>query len=355
MKALDVLAGPEALVHLRDRGLKAADIAVVPAASGGPKWLVLAGLDRVLFGDFLKGVRRKPLHCIGSSIGSWRLACLLQGDPMAALHRFQEAYIEQRYPRKPSPELVSRTSAGIIKALLGPAGAGEILEHPWAQLYIVATLCLGPLASERRGVLGPALAVVAAGNVVSRRSLGLRMRRVIFNNVGMGSPFLGLEDLPTSHAPLSPDTLPHTLLASGSIPLLMTGMHVPGAPPGIYRDGGLLDYHLDLDFSGAGDGLVLYPHFYPHVVPGWFDRGPFKRRARPANWRRAVLLAPSTEFVASLPRGKIPDRRDFYDLGNDERIAAWREVMRRSGQLGEEFGELVDTGRLAERTRPLVP
>lgn len=355
MKALDVLAGPEAMAHLREKGLKGADVAVVPAASGGPKWLVLAGLDRVLFGDFLRREPRPgPLHCIGSSIGGWRLACLLQRDPGGALDRFQEAYIEQRYPPKPSPQLVSRTSEGIVDALLGSRGAAEIFAHPWARLSVVATLCLGALASERRGVLGPALAAAAAANAFSRRSLGWRMRRALFHTAGKDTPFPGLADLPTLHIPLSADTLAPALLASGSIPLLMTGMRVPGAPPGVYRDGGLLDYHLDLDF-GVGEGLVLYPHFYPHVTPGWFDRGPFRRRARPEHWRRAVLLAPSAEFVASLPRGKIPDRRDFYDLNDGERIAAWRRVAALSGRLGEEFAELLNAGRMAGRARPLVP
>ena len=61
--------GPEALRHLRERGLRAADVDVIPGASGGAKWLALAGLDRYLFGTFLRGPRDRPLHCIGSSIG----------------------------------------------------------------------------------------------------------------------------------------------------------------------------------------------------------------------------------------------------------------------------------------------
>ena len=40
------------------------DVDVVPGASGGPKWLVLAGLDRFLFGDFLQRPRTRPLHLI---------------------------------------------------------------------------------------------------------------------------------------------------------------------------------------------------------------------------------------------------------------------------------------------------
>jgi hypothetical protein len=113
----------------------------------------------------------------------------------------------------------------------------------------------------------------------------------------------------------------------------------------------VLDYHLDLDF-GAGEGLVLYPHFYPHVVPGWFDKSLRWRRARGANFARALLIAPSDGFVASLPGGKIPDRRDFYTMSEAERMRRWQAVVDASEALGEELRELVVSGRIADRIRP---
>ena len=52
-RALQVFAGPVALAHLRERGLRAADVRVIPAAAGGAKGLVLNPLDRFLFGHWL--------------------------------------------------------------------------------------------------------------------------------------------------------------------------------------------------------------------------------------------------------------------------------------------------------------
>ncbi len=96
---------------------------------------------------------------------------------------------------------------------------------------------------------------------------------------------------------------------------------------------------------------MLYPHFYAHVVPGWFDKGLRWRRARgprhAANFRRALLVAPSDAFVASLPGGKIPDRQDFYALSDAERRRRWQAVVDASARLGDEFAELLATGRLA--------
>ncbi len=119
---LTLLAGADALSIIRDRGLRAEDVDVVPAASGGPKWIVLHGIDRVLAG-WLFVARTRPLDVVGSSIGAWRLACLLQKDPLAALERFREAYFAQSYPSRPPPEHVTRVSAGILDELLGPGGA----------------------------------------------------------------------------------------------------------------------------------------------------------------------------------------------------------------------------------------
>src|SRR5687768_18307489 len=102
MSLLTLLAGPAALRLICGRGLQAEDVDVVPGASGGAKWLVLAGLDRFIFGELLQQPRDRPLHLIGSSIGSWRMACLAQRDPVAALARGHHAYIyEQRYSHRP--------------------------------------------------------------------------------------------------------------------------------------------------------------------------------------------------------------------------------------------------------------
>jgi hypothetical protein len=349
---LTLRAGPEALRLLRERGLRAEDVEVLPGASGGPKWLVLEGLDRVLFGEFLRSPRTRPLHLIGASIGSWRLACLAQKEPVAALERFAAAYLEQRYPPRPPPSLVSSTSARILEALLGPEGGEDIVQHPWARLHILTTRCRGPAAREHKGVLLAGLAFAALANVLSRRTLALQLTRVIFHTAGDDSPFAGLNDVPTVHQPLTRENLRAALLASGSIPGVMSGVHIPGAPAGTYRDGGVVDYHPNLHF-GPGQGLVLYPHFYPHVIPGWFDKSLRWRWSLARHFQRALLLSPSEAFVSRLPHGRIPDREDFLRFGDAERIRQWNAVREASHQLGEEFRELLATGRLVDRVQPL--
>jgi hypothetical protein len=348
---LSLRAGPAALAQLRTHGLQAEQVDIVPGASGGAKWLAIAGLDRYLFGRFLQAPRTRPLQLIGSSIGSWRMACLAQRDPEAALTRGHEAYIyRQRYTPRPSSREVSTVLTDALDYLLGPTGIDEILSHPTFRVHVITAESRGIASSERRAVLATALAMAAAANMVTRRSLAWQMTRTIFHTAGDDSPFLHLRDLPTVHRTLTHDNLRAALLASGSIPLLMDGVRIPGAP-GVHWDGGVTDYHLDLDY-GAGPGIVLYAHFYDHVVPGWFDKSLPWRRAGAANFSRTLLIAPSPTFVALLPGGRIPDRRDFFDFSETVRITRWQTILDASTALGDELHELIETGRLVDAVVP---
>lgn len=349
--ALSLRAGPDALRIIRERGLRAEDVDVVPGASGGAKWIALAGLDRFLFGEFFCEPRARPLHLIGSSIGSWRMAAFAQHDPAGALERGVRAYIyDQKYSAKPSTREVSEVGARVLDILLGATGEDDILANRSKHVHIITTQGRGLAASTRRSLLAAGMVAAAAGNLISRRTLGLQMRRFIFHTAGDTTPFGGILDFTTTHVPLTRENLRPALLASASIPLVLDGVNVPGTP-GVHWDGGVLDYHLDLDF-GKGDGLILYPHFYPHVVPGWFDKSLTWRRASGDNFRRALIIAPSGQFVASLPGGKIPDRKDFYLFPEAERIRRWQTALDASEQLGDELRELIASGRLGDHVQP---
>jgi hypothetical protein len=240
----------------------------------------------------------------------------------------------------------------MLDIVLGRNGATEIVENQRVHLHVITTLCRGLFGSERKPLLLAAIAMAAVSNLASRRMLSWQTRRVVFHSAGDQSPFEGMVDFPTTHVPLTAENLRDVLLASGSIPLVLSGVRIPHAPRGIYRDGGIIDYHLDLAF-GPGEGLVFYPHFYSRVTPGWFDKSLSWRTATESNFERALILAPSDDFVRRLPGGKIPDRRDFYTMKDAERIRTWRAVIEASRQLGDEFGELLTSGRWTERVRPI--
>jgi len=343
---LTVLAGPDALAELRDGGLSASRVRVLVGASGGPKWIVLRGLDQVLFPWLLKGAR-EPVHALGSSIGSWRLACLALPDPLLALDRLTRAYVdEQRYgTRVPTADEVSREGQRIFHALLGGEDVASLVNHATVKLHVVTARFKHIGAWEGRAQMF-GLGLAALLNAMSRPLMGLSVERVLFDADGDAGPFAPWGDLPTRHAALTVDNALQAFAASAAIPAVMAGVRDPaGAPVGVYRDGGVTDYHFSREIDPA-DGIALYPHFYSHLVPGYFDKSLSWRRTR--NLRRVVLLAPSPEFVASLPGGKIPDRQDFMNVPEQERIAAWHVALDRSRELGDAFSELVDSGRIRQ-------
>lgn len=66
------------------------------------------------------------------------------------------------------------------------------------------------------------------------------------------------------------------------------------------------------------------------------------------------MIAPSDAFVATLPGGKVPDRNDFVELGNDERIERWHAVDAACRVLAEDLVDLTEGGRLRSRVMPFV-
>lgn len=351
--ALTVLAGRRALQRLREQPLRPEDVHVIPGAAGGPKALGISGLDKAVFGDWLPRAPQ-PRTLIGSSIGSWRFAAVASSDnPRAQLERLAELYTEQRFSANADVAEITRKSVRFLEELFG-GREEQVVSHPWYRLNIIVALSRGLLARDSRGALSLGLMQVIVGNMLSRRLLGRFMERGIVRDPRDPLPMEPLNDFATHDIALNSDNLLSALLASASIPMVMAGVpSIPGAPEGLYRDGGLLDYHLDLPWQQPG--IVLYPHFTGKVIPGWFDKTLPWRRGNPGYLQDVLLVAPSPEYLAALPDRKLPDRKDFKVYAGDDagREAAWRRAIAESDRLGDSFLELVETGRLADVVRPL--
>ncbi|MDF1821464.1 MAG: patatin-like phospholipase family protein [Alcanivoracaceae bacterium] len=338
-RVLHIRAGDEARQQLRDGPLRQQDIGMMLGASGGPKWLALYGLDRYLFGHFFR-YRQTPLQVLGSSAGAWRFACFAQTDPVAATERFARGYIDAAFPRGMSVADITQASKTLLHTVMdSQQHAAEILANPVVRLNLVVARARAITAARHPGAQMAGLALAASANALSRRLLGAFFERVIFHR-DSASPFAGLNDLPTRHVPLTGNNLHDAVLASGSIPMVLDAVeNIAGAGPGRYFDGGVTDYHFDLPLPG--DALVLYPHFYSHAIPGWFDKSLPWRRAGGSHYQRVVMVSPSPEWVDSLPHGKIPDRKDFARLDDDDRRRYWNRTLEHSLQLADAFDRFV--------------
>lgn len=348
MQALQIHAGPVALKHLREQGLRPADVRAIPGAAGGPKGLVLNPLDQYLFGEWFGGTSH-PVHLLGASIGAWRLAAACLDDPAAALARLARDYIAEEYASakggRPTATEVSRAFGAKLAEHFDGREA-EVLNHPRLRLHVFTSRGRHMLRREGRafsrlttplGYLG-----AFAANAVSRRAMGGWLERVVFSDRRDTLP-VPLHDYRTHAAALDAGNLQLSILASCSIPFWLEAVHnIPGGPPGAYWDGGLTDYHLHLDYASMAHGLTLYPHFQQQVIPGWLDKALKHRHRSSSRLANVVVVSPSAEWVKSLPNGKLPDRNDFAHYGHDHaaRQAVWQRAVAESQRLRDEFAQM---------------
>jgi len=345
-------AGPAALAEIRQHGFDPARIGTLAGASGGAKWLVLSQLDRVIARRILPRLVA-PVHTIGTSIGAWRFACYAQSDPVAAIDRFEEAYLSQAYSDRPDRAEITAKSREILDVVFDGLGVSEVLRHPVLRMHVMAVRCRNLLVSDRRAVLAAGLVASATANLASRKLLGGFFERVLFYDRRDPPPFFDLPGFPMHQVPLREDNVKDVILATGSIPLVLEGVRdIAGARPGVYRDGGVIDYHLDFPHA-SDDRLALYPHFYDFLKPGWFDKPLSWRRPRPTSIDRSIVVSPSPAFVDRLPHGKIPDRHDFERFEPAQRERDWRTAVDLCREMADEFEDVLENDRLAERIRPL--
>ncbi len=362
--ALRLYAGPKALQHLQQHGLRPQDVGIIPAAAGGPKGLVLGPLDRFLFGQWLPQ-SQQPVHLVGASIGAWRMATACLNDPVAAFQRLETDYIQQHYElpagqKRPTPLQVSERFGANLKLFYG-GRVEEVLGQTRFRLHIVTSR--GRHLLRRDGRIRTPLGYLTAYaiNALSRKALGNWLERVVFSSVPPGSgavsplPF-STQDFRTRQVPMFEDNFMDALQASCSIPFVLRPVHgIAGAPPGAYWDGGITDYHLHLQYQPpASAPLVLYPHFQKAVVPGWLDKGWKGRHLVSPALDHMLVIAPDPAWIATLPNARLPDRSDFTRYGQDlpARVKAWSAAVSASRQLADEFAEWVERPDLS-RVEPL--
>jgi predicted acylesterase/phospholipase RssA len=334
---LELRAGPGAAAHLRSDGISPGDVACIPAAAGGPKGLALVPLDKLLYREWLQDAA--PIEFIGASVGAWRMAALAQPDPVTALERLQHAYVrDQNYESKPTPDDVAQACRRLARSVLD---GRTVRVRPGVSLTIVTSRARGALAGTESKI---AWGRAGLSNAISRALLATHLERVLFTS---GSTFLAppFDAFGSEVVALDARNTEDALVASGTIPIVCSPVRgIAGAPPGNYWDGALVDYHLQLPYerltrSGPRRRVVLYPHFNDYVTPGWLDKHlPWRRKARNHPWLDDVLLiAPSRSFLATLPNGKLPDRKDFYRYGQDHasRIRDWERAIAECQRFAE--------------------
>lgn len=353
---LTIKAGEKAYRHIQEFGLSPQDITAVFGASGAAKWIAIYGLDSAVFADWLSSSSH-TVDLFGTSVGAFKLAAAAQLEARSVLSVLADAYIGQDYVGKATSEQVLIETNKLLDLIINDEAIGQLLEHPRYNFHCASVRCAGGLASKHPGIQAIGMLDCFLRDLVGNKHLAARLERTIFYTGNTEGDLSGNDVFVSTRVPLTRENFRDAVLSSGSIPLMMPGIEdIEGAEPGMYRDGGLLDYHpVPSSITKDSNGLVLYPHFYRHLKQVWFDKYFPWRTVGAEHLENVVLISPSEEFINSLPFGRIPDRHDFkrFQKRDHERLTFWNEVKDRSLELGEEFLRLVKSGGIAEVVEPM--
>lgn len=352
----ELLAGPAAFRHIAREGLQANDIKAVFGASGAAKWLTIYGLDRAIFEHWLPQADH-PIELFGTSIGAWKLAAAGQTRAGWALNELAEGYIAQSYQEGISKAIVQRELMKILDRFLMQSQVNDLLSQHRFHYHCGVARCHGALAKDSAWPLARGMSAAFLRNLRGRSGLNGQFERVVFADPRSGASVRAFDGIASEMQPLSPRNLRDAVVASGSIPYVMAAKSgIAEAPEGVYRDGGLVDYHPVPSNFWAGQGLILYPHFYRWLLPGWYDKYLLSRRALAAQLDNVIMVVPTQAYIAELPAGRIPDRKDFQRFkGNDaERQRRWLIAKEKSETLGAGFLSIAESGDWNRVLRPIV-
>jgi hypothetical protein len=295
---------------------------------------------------------------VGSSAGAWRFAAWLQPEAVKSYLALREAYIATTYGRKDNPATILESLKTVVDSFIEDDALPFALAGKQYRLAVLTCRMKHLTASERPWIQKAGFVLSFLANALHPSLIQRFADRVVFYSGPRPPDFCLRKGFRGRAVALSEINFKSAVIASGAIPLAVAGVRdIFGAPDGIYRDGGFLDYHLNQDYRTQNGALTLFFHHQERIAPVWMDRRLKKRLPPRGSLDSVVMVYPSEKFVASLPEGRIPDRTDFATFIDDPaaRIANWRRAVDLSAPLGEEFLEMIAGGRIKEIVERMVP
>lgn len=352
MDTIRIKAGRHAYEIIKDGGFDFNHVTTYVGPAVGPRWLVASGFDLTLLQNEILG-RSKPVLLAGSSAGAWRFAAWAQQEPVKSYRNLMDAYISMRYNRTDTPLTIQQSVRDILNTYLDDNAIPFALANKRYRLAIATTRARHIVAFERKLIQSTGLGSCYLFNAVNRSLLYGFFQRVVFYS-GPHPPLFSIKDDFNGQAiPLSEANFKNAVLASGAIPLVITGIkNIDGAPPGIYRDGGLTDYHLNQKYAAKDDDIILLFHHQERIIPSWLDKKLKYRKPHQSVLENVLMIYPSEKLTRKFPGGKIPDRNDFKIFVDDPetRIKNWWRVVDLCAPLGEQFLELVESKKIRHIT-----
>lgn len=350
MSRIRIKAGKKIYQIIKDGGFNFDSVSTYFGPAVGPRWLVASGFDLTLLKEGFLG-RTKPVQLVGTSAGAFRFAAWLQPQALQSYHRLLDAYINVSYTRKDTPATGLAKVTDIVNEYVEDDALSFALANKKYRLVIITARTRGLVAVENHWLQKTGLIFCLVFNYFSRNNIYKFADRVVFYNASKPPAFCLKPSFRGSYVPLNEVNFKYAVLASGAIPLVIEGVRdIFGAPRGVYRDGGLIDYHLTHQFAAKENEIVLFFHHQEKIIPGWLDKKITRRIPAAHTLNNVLMVFPSQSFIESLPGGKVPDRTDLVTFIDDPatRINNWRKSVELSAPLGEDFLELVESAKIKD-------
>jgi len=355
MKDLCIKAGSRVYDMIQDGGFNFDAITTFVGPATGPRWLVASGFDRgLLEHDVL--ARSHPVLLAGASAGALRFAAWVQPDPLTQYDRLIDAYVAMHLTAQDTRESIREAVSAVINAYIEDDALSFALTNKRFRLAIVTARARHVAAFDMSFIQRPVLAGAFLANLCSHAWLYAFFRRIVFHSGPIRPRFCFSPGFRGEAYALDEANFRYALLASSAIPLSVAGVrNIYGAPNGKYRDGCLVDYHLNQRYETTDDDVTLVFNHDRRLVPVWFDKWLRYRKLSEELTRHVLLVHPSDEFVATLPGGRVPERKDFrkHAANSAERHAAWKTVVEKSRHLGERFIEAVESGAVKKHVEKI--
>lgn len=345
-----IKAGRKAYELIQENGFDFDRVRVLAGPAVGPRWLIASGFDLTLIERGLLG-NTYPTLLTGASAGAFRMAAWLQPEPAKSYRSLVNAYINADYKRGDTPGQLLGEMCKVMDSYLESDALPFALAHKRYRLAVVTARARNLAASEIGLFQKLGVALAFASNALSPSLLRLFFEQVVFYYGPIPPKFCLDKQFRGRAVPLNAANFKLAVLASGAIPLVIAGVrNIFAAPTGVYRDGGLFQYHFNQDYPVGEREFVLFFHHQEQLVPGWLDKKLKYRRTADSHLDNAVMVFPTDEFVGRLPQGKVPDRDDCVTLINTPQVRKerWRRAVELSAHLGDEFLELVESGRIRQ-------
>jgi hypothetical protein len=350
MSNICIKAGKRAYEIIQDGGFHFDRVTTYFGPATGPRWLIASGFDLALLKNGLLG-RSKAIHLVGSSAGAMRFAAWLQPEPEKSYRTLIESYIGITYKRNDTPATVLESLVDLANSYIEDDALSFALTNKKYRLAIITVRARNLVASELKWVQQIGIGICFLFNAINRSYIHDFAERVVFYNGPKPPHFCLRPDYRGRYIRLNEINFKYAVMASGAIPLVVAGIKdIYGAPSGVYRDGGLIDYHMTHNYAQTNEDIILFFNHQERIIPGWLDKRLSYRRPQADIMDNVVMIYPTDSFIANLPGGKVPERDDFAIFIDDpaSRIKNWRRAVELAQPLGEEFLELVESKKIKD-------